>query len=344
MNGKGKQIIVIVLLIIGLVAMSPLNQQITRDRMLLQYAEPTPIAQIVKFNPAGITTAVMGAILGGFRGVARNILWMKMDEAWDSGRWHDCLFIMRTVTLVDPHFIEGWKTTSWHLMYNMTVETDDEDLKQLYLREGADVLKEGISWNPDTYELYWELGWDYFDKVDDYDQAARWFKDAIQFDHPEYIERMMAHGYERKPDIQKALDWYDYCLKRYPFDGTAIGATITIRQRYLVAWRLMEQGKYDDAIREVSKQLAVEPKDTIGNKLLATIYERKGDLNRALEAWEFIRDNFALDSFAQRKVKELKAELGIVETAMERQQRLAKERAQGGMAEPGTERKYNVPK
>ncbi|MEI6503417.1 MAG: hypothetical protein WCP21_20585, partial [Armatimonadota bacterium] len=108
----------------------------------------------------------------------------------------------------------------------------------------------------------------------------------------------------------KALDWYDYCLKRNPTDGTAQGATITIRERYLPAWRLMEEGKYDAAVASIDKWLLVEPNSTLGLHMKGLIYERAGNLEKALEAWKLAADTSALNAHAQAKVVELSRKLG----------------------------------
>ncbi len=322
------RIIGVLIVITGLVGANSLHERIRFQRMVRQYNPPAPIEKIMQFSPTAVTGVIAGAILGGFRGPAANLLWLKMESYWHSEKWHDCLPVMRTVTWLDPHFVEAWRILGWHVMYNMTVETTDIDRQDMYLEAGVAYLKEGIAWNPHIYDLYWELGWSYFDKMDDFENAAKWLRAATEFEHPAYIERLIAHAYEKLPDIDKALDWYDYCLKRYPRDGTAIGATLTIRERYLASWRLLEQGDFHGAEAAVKHHLAMEPDDHIGRRLLATIYERMGDMQNALDQWDLLRATYALDSGAGRKVRQLKAELGIEETLRERQERLKREQLQ----------------
>jgi len=240
------------------------------------------------------------------------MLWMKTHEMWHSGKgtYWDALSLMRVVTLLDPHWLEPWRITGWHCAYNLYVETDDPQQRANMLEMGVNVLKEGISWNPDRYDLYFELGWTYFDKIRDYKEAAKWFEAAIQFDHPEYIERLIAHAFERLPEIDRALEWYDFCLKRRPNDQTAVGATLTIRERYLPAWRLLEQRRYAEAIREADKYLTVSPRDSIPLHLKAHIYEKAGQLDKAIEWWYLAAETAALDVHARAKVAELSARLG----------------------------------
>lgn len=312
--GHTTKIIVTWIILIGLFAgLQPLHHTVSTERLMRGYARPTQVTKILQYDAPAMTGVIVGAMLGGFREVAASMLWMKTHSMWHSGRgtYWDALYLMRMTTLLDPHWLEPWRITAWHCAYNLYVETDDPEVQAQLLQMGVDVLKEGISWNPDRWDLYFELGWTYFDKIRDYDEAARWLGAAIQFEHPEYVERLIAHGYERLPDIPKALEWYDYCLKRRPNDHTAIGATITIRERYLPAWRMMEEGRYDEAIAHVDKYLTVSPTNTIALHLKAHIYEQAGDYMRAREQWQLAAETMALNHHARYKVAELSEHLGL---------------------------------
>ncbi len=299
----------IILLIVGSI---PLRDHIRYQRLVLGVRRPMPLTKIVDFDPTAITGVMVGAILGGFRELGAAMLWVKVHTLWNEGKgtWLKCLSLMRAVTLLDPHWIDPWRLTAWHLAYNLYVETDDAEQQAILLDKGISALKEGISWNPEESTLYIELGWTYFDKLDDYDNAAKWFRSCLQFEHPGYVDRLIAHAYERLPDIPKALDWYDYCLKRNPSDSIAKGAILTIRERYLDAWRLMEAGDYQAALATLQRHIDVDPEDTIAIHFRAHIYEEAGDLDAALEAWQMAVENFSLDDLARRKVAELSVALG----------------------------------
>lgn len=320
MNRKTKRITGWAVVVALIILVQPLSNSVALDRLILGVNPPTPWTRILaasgkdnKLAVSGVTGVIVGAILGGFREVAASMLWMKSDELWDKGEGTsvEALWTMRLTTLLDPHWLEPWRMTGWHLAYNLFVETEDPKLKAEFLQMGVDCLKEGISWNPDKYDLYFELGWTYFDKVRDFEEATKWLIASIQFPHPEYVDRMIAHAFERQPDMPRALDWYDYCLKRNPTDGTAKGATITIRERYMPAWRLMEEGKYDDAIKEIDKWLLVQPNSGLGLHMKGLIYERAGKLKDAYETWKLAALTSALDAHAAAKTDELGQKLGI---------------------------------
>jgi tetratricopeptide (TPR) repeat protein len=313
MTRPGKRIIAAVLMVALLLGLQPLYENVATERLVRGYARPTQVTKILQYDAPAMTGVIVGAMLGGFREVAASMLWMKTHTMWHSGRgtYWDSLYLMRMTTLLDPHWLEPWRITAWHCAYNLYVETDDPVEQARMLQLGVDVLKEGISWNPDRYDLYFELGWTYFDKIRDYDEAARWLGAATQFEHPEYIERLIAHGYERLPNMPEALKWYDYCLKRRPSDETAKGATITIRERYLPAWRLMEEGRYDEAIAAIDGYLTINPQSTLALHMKGHIFEQAGDLYRAREQWQLAAETMALNHHARYKVAVLSEQLGL---------------------------------
>ena len=317
------------IIVIGVwAARMPLDDAVVRLRLVRGYNRPTPITRMTEFSPTAVTSVAAGAMMGSFRGVAANFLWLEMTRLWDEGQGVSpkAEDVMRTVTLLDPHWLHVWVFSGWHNAYNMSYEMEatGDKLRNAgdlggarlwyaqqgeYIHRGTNYLREGVGWNPGRYELYFELAWTYFDKWKDYEEAAKWQVAAIRFPHPEYLDRQIAHAAEREPDMQMALDWYDFCLRRDPMDGTAIGATITIRERYLPAWRLMEAGRYDEALAALEEYLVVDPEDRLPLGLKATILERAGRYAEALQAWK-LAAGIPLNWQAERKVIALSGRLG----------------------------------
>ncbi|MDD5644067.1 MAG: hypothetical protein PHO00_01295 [bacterium] len=156
---------------------------------------------------------VTGVLLGGFRGIAADILWIQIDEYWHHGQWYKCLPLYKAVAYLQPNFLDVWSIGGWHMAYNICYEagvspyrTIEERIKDQYfwVQQGLDFLKTGIEHNPDVFNLYFELGWTYFNKVKDYRNAARYFKDAARYDCPLYVKRMYAHALYESGDIEGA--------------------------------------------------------------------------------------------------------------------------------------------
>jgi len=313
--------IIAVIIAVLLVINSHIQQRITafRDDPKLHYGPSFKwIENLDKVDATAVTIMVVAGLVGGLGGLAADILWMKSDEYWHSGRADRMIPVLRTVTILDPHFIDAWRIAGWHWAYNLYVETDDPALKEMCLQNGIRFLKEGIQWNPDKFDLYFELGWTYYDKMGDYINSVRYFEQARVKSNaprnPDYILRMIGHAHERYPKIDKALEAYHRLLVQEPGDPIATGATITINQRYVRAWELYRQGRYAEAAEAAKVWLRQDPPDIIGNHLLARIYEKWGEkdpskLKKALEIWEYMTKVSSTDKLAPRRVEALKQQL-----------------------------------
>lgn len=138
-----------------------------------------------------------GFIALGFKPVAADLLWLKADEFWHRGLTHRILPIFKTIALMEPKFILAWSLGAWHLSYNLSAEAKTDQEAQALIVQGIKFLKEGLARNPDRYDLYFELGWIYFDKLKDYETAIKYFRGATRYPHPEYIDRLIVHAQEK---------------------------------------------------------------------------------------------------------------------------------------------------
>jgi tetratricopeptide (TPR) repeat protein len=80
----------------------------------------------------------------------------------------------------------------------------------------------------------------------------------------------------RIPDIEEALAILPIVRKIETREAPAPGAAITLRLRYLEAWELFKQKKYEEARESLLKTMELEPEEAtfpIGHHLLARIYE-----------------------------------------------------------------------
>ena len=196
----------IILLILGLIL--PLQTKINEARL-----EEGLVEKLVLL-PGDI---VSGVILGGFKGIAADLLWLRCDMYFHMGQWYKILPIYRTITFLQPHFIQAWSVAGWHMAYNIYHEAKQED-KKMWLDAGLSFLKEGIINNPDRYELYFETGWTYFHKAENYEEAVKYFRRAIRFPHPDYIDRMIAHALLKKGDVRGSYEEWKRIVSLHPED------------------------------------------------------------------------------------------------------------------------------
>lgn len=170
------------------------------------------------FAPAEVSS---GLLLSGFRGLAVDLLWLKTDLYFDSGQWYKMLPLLRMITYLQPDFIPAWELAGWHAMYNLPAyakESGDSDFSR-YIDMGIDILNEGIRRNPARYELYFTLGWYYYEKAEDYEKAAHYFNQALKYEHPQFMDRLIGIAYYRAGDMDKAVKAFKRAIDLYPESG-----------------------------------------------------------------------------------------------------------------------------
>lgn len=152
-------------------------------------------------------------VLAGFRELIAGILWVRADAFFDEGNFDAILPIIRLVTYLDPHQLDVYATGMWHIAYNFTDEGSRSDRR--YVPSSVALGVEGSENNQSTYELYYETGWLYHHKIeDDYDQAVKWFQQAMS--KPDVLparRNIMSNAFQRNGQVDKALDYVLGTLK-----------------------------------------------------------------------------------------------------------------------------------
>ncbi len=152
-------------------------------------------------------------VFSGFRALAADILWLRADDFFHAGEWHRMYPVFRIITWLQPHFIENWCTGGWHLAYNLFYYArNDPEQQRMFLEEGIHFLKEGIVKNPKNFRLYEALAWTYRHKLNDFDNALKYFSAGTRVPHPSRLDRMVAHLYHLKGDREGEYRQWLYCL------------------------------------------------------------------------------------------------------------------------------------
>ncbi|MFA7328886.1 MAG: hypothetical protein WC081_05225 [Candidatus Ratteibacteria bacterium] len=209
---RNSSIAAIVLLFLLL---SPLQNKIDLQRKQMGFE------QRLLLMPGQITGSL---ILGGFKGLAADLLWLQVEELFHSGQSYKMLPILRSVTFLQPKFVTPWAVGGWHLSYNISVMVKDHpEQEKAWIQAGVDFLKEGISYNPERYDLYFELGWTFFNKVKNYAEAVKYLELACKFPRPDYIDDALAHAYEKNGQIDRAMEtWKEIINSGNSFSPTAV--------------------------------------------------------------------------------------------------------------------------
>src|SRR4051812_40995971 len=98
-------------------------------------------------------------LLGGFRGLACDLLWIRADESKEHGRYYESLALYRTITRIQPRFEQVWTYLAWDMAYNIGHEVEDEDSKWTWMMAGLDAATRGCLRNPQSERLLRHLAW-----------------------------------------------------------------------------------------------------------------------------------------------------------------------------------------
>jgi hypothetical protein len=218
------------------------------------------------------------ATMTGFKDVVASALWVRADQFFHTGQYQAIMPIVRMVTWLDPHNIDVFTTGAWHLDYNFV--DDEQRSDKRYIPASIALLKEGIKSNPETWELYFELGWTHYNKkIEDNEKALYYMEKACHLEgfdpntgkevpRPEYTDRMVAHQYEKLGRFEEAIKRWGIAKKRIltPFQGgqpmsIVDEASVAVCDRNLgllylrMAYRYSDMNAYKKAV-DIYKNLA----------------------------------------------------------------------------------------
>lgn len=165
------------------------------------------------YRPVTPSGQFLAAFAFGLQELAADFLWLTMNHHYLEQHFAKMIPYLRTITWIDPHFLKAYRLGAWNFIYNMTVEADSLFQKEMYKRAGIALLEQGIQNNPDSYELYFELGWTYYQKLRQYDLAIKYFSLARKYERPPYVDRMLAHAYEKNGQLLEAWKLWRELLK-----------------------------------------------------------------------------------------------------------------------------------
>lgn len=292
-ENKALRWVAIVVLLGCLFGLSVFHAHIAKRRGDLRVAQPwepyaggdRPIEYSASDIPVEeITGIVFGGLIAGFRHQAGNITYWRMQRYWEDGHWHRVLGMLKLTTFLDPHFIQAWAMLGWHEAYNMAAEMDTDDpttAPETYIQQGLDSYERGLAFNPGEYELYEDASWTAFDKGGRMLLAAELAEKSILTwdpapdvtkDGPTIYKRLQSHAYEKLGLVEDSLRQNRDLLRLSTYDHVGIGATISMRERYLPAIRAFQAGNEDEAFDLVTTVLHADARDAIALALLTDFY------------------------------------------------------------------------
>lgn len=121
--------------------------------------------------PAAVTFT--SVVLGGFRGILADILWIRASYLQDTGQYVELVQLSDWITKLEPETAEIWEYHAWNMAYNVSVFMPDDENRWRWVQSGIRLLRdEGLRYNPGDPQLYAQLAWIYQHKVAGFTDTA----------------------------------------------------------------------------------------------------------------------------------------------------------------------------
>jgi hypothetical protein len=209
--------------------------RLNRLREGLGFTRATPLKN------APPVLAVTTQVLGAFRGLIANALWLRAMELQENDRFFEMVQLSDWITKLQPHVSMVWAVVAWNMSYNISIKFSDPPDRWRWVQWGIELLRdEALKYNPHEVMLYRELAWHFQHKLGaNLDDAHWYFKNAwaaqmqavLGSGHPNFDE--LIH-----PKTDEAKARAKTLREKYKLDPAKMKA---VDQRYgPLEWRLPE--------------------------------------------------------------------------------------------------------
>jgi len=168
-------------------------------------------------------------VLGGFRGLIANALWVRAMELQDEDKYFEKVQLADWITKLTPHNTTVWIVQAWDMSYNISIKFSDPADRWRWVYRGIQLLRdEALKYNPREVPIYRELAWHFQNKMghnlDDmhlYYKSiwAGWMQEVLGGGHPNFDElidpktpeaaaraRRLREEFKMDPAIMKEVD------------------------------------------------------------------------------------------------------------------------------------------
>lgn len=148
-------------------------------------AETSPFRELPPGEFAGTL------LMGGFRAIAVNLLWMRATDLLQQREWHELMALYELISHLQPHFEEVWSFNAWNLAFNIPHYIDEPEGRWKWVREAFRFLDKGLLHNPRSAKLMFMKGWIF----------------SVRIPQEEYLEKRVFEEFG-KDCYELAVEWY----------------------------------------------------------------------------------------------------------------------------------------
>lgn len=102
------------------------------------------------------------AVLGGFRGLLADILWLRAQTEQDAGRFYELTMLCDLILKLEPTFTGVHAFLAYNMCYMLASDMQTTEDEWYWVRNGLETLEKGLRRNEKSSALWWELGLVYY--------------------------------------------------------------------------------------------------------------------------------------------------------------------------------------
>jgi hypothetical protein len=187
------------------------------DRVALA-GEISPLAQA----PPGEAASTF--VLGGFKAVLLDYLWVKADLCHREGRLHELLPVLEFIETLQPRNAAVREYTAWHMAYNVSLWEAEPDRSWSWVRRALRRLEAAVGMHPENPSLRILLGRIFLEKCDAESSALRgravreeWGREAADLAREHFEAAVSLPGHRTAADVFLAVT----LIRQLPDDPAA---------------------------------------------------------------------------------------------------------------------------
>jgi len=218
-SNQTKKIIYGLVIVLLFSAMYPYTQWLNRVKAEHDLGE----AAIGQVDAGGFMMKLF--LLGGFRGIVANYLWIQAEEHKVNHDWDRLKTTVDLITKLQPHFLSIWTFQGWNLAYNVSVEWDAPEDKYEWIKQGIKFVQQGVERNQRSPDLIWDTAWFYYHKLGFSDESIilrRLFRDDEDVAFKTYRHPESGLEVEGDDNFQLGYGWFTRAVRLVDEGGTRL--------------------------------------------------------------------------------------------------------------------------
>lgn len=218
-SNQTKKIIYGLVIVVLFGAMFPYAQWLNRVKAEHDLGE----AAIGQVDAGGFMMKLF--LLGGFRGIVANYLWIQAEEHKINHDWDRLKTTVDLITKLQPHFLSIWTFQGWNLAYNVSVEWDAPEDKYDWIKQGIKFVQQGVERNQKSPDLVWDTAWFYYHKLGFSDESIilrRLFRDDEDVAFKTYRDPESGLEVEGDDNFQLGYGWFTRAVRLVDEGGARV--------------------------------------------------------------------------------------------------------------------------